>query len=111
MPNEAQESADNRVPHANGSGQSRWPFIVALVAGFVTALLTVSLEHSASPSFGDAGFVVMAALLPGLLGSIAIGGNAHAFSLWIAAGINCIFYSLLVWMISGISRRILRLFR
>ena len=58
-----------------------------------------------------AGFFITAVLFPGLFGSMAIGGNAHAFSLWIAAGINCIIYFLAVWMICGISRRVFRVFR
>ena len=111
MPSESQESTDNRVLHANKSEPSRWPLIVALAAGIVTSLLSISLEHSVSLSYGDAGFFITAVLFPGLLGSIAIGGNAHAFSLWIAAGINFILYFLVVWMICSVFRRIIRVFR
>jgi hypothetical protein len=106
MPNETEESADNRVLHADKCEPSRWPLIVAIAAGVVTALLSMSLEHSLSLSYGDAGFFITAVLFPGLLGSIAIGGNAHAFSLWIAAGINCIFHFLIVWAICSMSRRV-----
>ena len=111
MPTETRESADNRVPHANSNEPSRWPLIVALAAGIVSALLSVSLEHSAYSFTGDSGYFITAALFPGLLGSMAIAGNVHAFNLWIAAAINFIFYFLVVWMICSVSRRVLRVFR
>jgi hypothetical protein len=104
-----QKPADSRVPLAHRNEVARWPLVVALVVGIVTALLSISLEYSA---FGEGfGGFITAVLFPGLLGSMAISGNAHAFSLWIAAGINCIIYFLMVWMICGVSRRILRWFR
>lgn len=93
------------------SDSSRGPLLVGLGAGIVAALLSISLEHSVSSSFGDFGFIITTVVFPGILGSIAIADNAHAFSLWVAAGINFIFYLVLIWIICGVSRRILRRFR
>jgi hypothetical protein len=111
MPIETQESADNRVRHRSRKEPPCWPLIVALVAGIVTALLSVGLEHSSYSFTGNSGFFITAALFPGLLCSMAIAGNAHAFSLWFAAAINFTLYFLVVWMICSVSRRILRVFR
>lgn len=111
MLDEPQESADNSVPLANRNEASRWPLIVALAAGAVTALLSICLDLSAPSFIGVTGSIITAVIFPGLLGSMAISGNAHAFSLWIAAGINCTFYFLLVWMICIIARLVLRGFR
>jgi len=111
MFDDAHKPADNDPSPAKRENPLRWPLLVSLVAGIITALLTISLETSAVVYLGYAGFILTALLFPGLLGSIAIAGNVHAFSLWIAAGINCVFYFLLVRMIWGVSRRILRRFR
>ena len=90
--------------------QPRWPLLLALGVGIITALLSMSLEDSHS-LLGNAGFIITAVLFPGILGSIAITGNAHAFSYWIAAGINFIFYFVLFWVICSVSRWIVRRFR
>jgi hypothetical protein len=81
-----------------------------LAPEIITALLTISLERSVSSFFGDGGFAIVAVVFPGILGSIALAGNAHAFSLLVAAGINLIFYFISVWAICGVSRRTLRRF-
>jgi hypothetical protein len=111
MLNDTHNSADTDLSAANRNGSPRWPLILAMGVGIIAALFTISLEHSVSLSFGNAGFLITAVVFPGMLGSIAVGGNAHAFSLWLAAGINFIFYFILVWNICGISRRILRRLR
>lgn len=111
MLDDTHNPADDCVFLAKRNGPLRWPMLVALGVGMVTALLSISLAHSASLFFGNAGSIITALLFPGILGSIAFAGNAHAFSLWIAAGINFIFYFVLVWIICGVSRRILRRFR
>jgi hypothetical protein len=111
MSYEGQGIADGRAPDAKRNEPSRWPLIVALGVGIVTALLSIGLEYSVSSFYGDSGSFITAVVFPGLLGSMAIGGNAHAFSLWIAAGINFILYFLVVLLICSVSRRILRVFR
>src|SRR5580704_7510945 len=104
----AQKSDSASLSRARREKPPLWPSLASLVAGIIAVLLTISLEHSVIAYFGNAGFIITALLFPGLLGSMAIAGNVHAFSLWIAAGINCIFYFLLIWMIWGVSRRIRR---
>jgi hypothetical protein len=111
MPTETQESADNRVPHANRKDPSRWPLFVALAAGIVTALLSIGLGHLPYSFVGNSGSFITAVLFPGLLGSAAIAGNAHAFSLLVASAINFVLYFFVVWMICSVSRRVLRVFR
>ena len=70
----------------------------------------IRLERSLPSFFGDAGFAITAVVFPGILGSIALAGNAHTFSLLAAAGINLIFYFISACAICGVSRRILRRF-
>ena len=68
-----------------------------IFAGVISAALgiaTFSLEQ-----FGGAGQVFVFLLLPGLIGSMAISGNVHAFPLWVAAIINILFYFGLVWIL------------
>lgn len=77
-----QDSLNKDVSLANGNDSLRWPLVVALGVGTITALLTISLERSVSSFFGDAGFAITAVVFPGILGSIALAGNAHTFSLW-----------------------------
>jgi len=48
------------------------------------------------------------ALFPGIVGSMAVSNNAHAFHLWIAALLNFFFYFLLCWSTGSL---ILKLFR
>jgi|SRR5665213_1293214 len=97
---DAHNSAKNTVPIEDRYESSRWPLFVALGAGIITAVLSASLEHRVALFYGDVGFIVTAVFFPGLLGSIAIAGSAHAFSLWIAAGINFFFYFALIWIIA-----------
>ena len=76
---------------------SNWRKISALTVGITAALLTLSLYTVGSPSLGKAGQALAGVAFPGLLGSMAIAGNAHAFSLWVAAAFNGIFYCCLTW--------------
>lgn len=111
MPDDTRNSADHNAPIAAETiVPSRWPLLLGLGVGIIAALLSMSLQHSISRFFGDAGFVITAALFPGILASIAIAGNAHAFSLWVAGGFNFVFYFFFVWIICSVSGRILRNF-
>lgn len=76
--------------------------IFAAVLGGVMACLTLSLE-SLNP-----GVVLVSFLFPGMLGAIALSGNAHAWHLWEAALVNGIFYFGLGWIASRLSAKILR---
>lgn len=81
----------------------------ALTVGIIAALLTLSLYTVGSLSWGKAGQALAGIVFPGLLGSTAIAGNAHAFILWVAAAFNGIFYCCLTWaaliLLTAISRR------
>jgi len=36
---------------------------------------------------------------PGIILSVAVTGNAHAFSAWLVVGFNWIFYALVLWVL------------
>lgn len=90
----------------------RKSLIVAALLACVPAALTLGLEsksdlflnHFAGPT-ADTG---TALLLPGILGAIALSGNAHTFHLWIASIWNFIFYFLLCWAIAALIGRTFR---
>ncbi len=69
---------------------------VASAFGLAMGAATFSLE---SFSWVERFFVPF--LIPGLIGSMAVGGNVHAFSLWVAAIINTVFYFLVLWLLSA----------
>jgi len=72
---------------------SRRQRMVSLVVGTVGVLVTLSLQSSAVVSLGYTGLIFASTVaFPGLIGSMLIAGNVHAFSLWIAAILNGIFY-------------------
>jgi len=94
-----------RTPQNTRTGQK----VSALTVGFVTALLTLGLENSWFVSHLGAAWVVFTAVLfPGLLASMAIAGNAHAFSSWIAAAFNGILYCILIWAAWSLTSAIAR---
>jgi hypothetical protein len=101
------EPANGSEPDPRRNNLSRWPQIVGLTAGIIAALLTVGLYRSVSTILGDYGSYISAVAFPGILGSAGVSGNAHAFSLWIAAGINFIVYFFGVWTICSTFRRLL----
>jgi hypothetical protein len=68
--------------------------LIAALLACIPAALTLGLESASAGTFGKTG---TALLFPGILGAIALSGNAHAFHLWIASIWNFIFYFLLCW--------------
>jgi hypothetical protein len=70
--------------------------LLPLIVGGVQALLTLNLEKlstiSNNPFLGGVQRCLVSLLLPGMFGSMAMGGNVHAWSLWVAAGLNGIIY-------------------
>ncbi len=88
--------------------------IIALVAGCVPALFTLAIEKIVIPSSNPVLFAIQQVgimlLFPGMFGSMAVSGNAHAFHLWVAAIWNFVFYFLvclaLVALIGRIWRRL-----
>ena len=75
----------------------RYETLLALLLAGLMASLTFSIESFAAPAqipfLGDFLPLLVALLFPGILGSMAIGGNAHAWSLWLAAFLNGLLFS------------------
>ena len=86
---------------------------IALAVGIIAAALTLSLYTplmGSEPLMGSAGRVLSTVLFPGILGSVAVAGNAHAFSLGMGAAINFVFYFGIAWVIckalAGIGKKL-----
>jgi len=83
-----------------------------LILGGVLAILTLNLEGlsatSNNPFWGDVQRCLVSLLLPGMLGSMAMGGNVHAWSLWVAAGLNGVIYFGLIWVAGRLASRLVR---
>jgi len=82
--------------------------LIALAVGIIAAALTLSLYTT--PLMGSAGRVLSTVLFPGILGSAAVAGNAHAFSLGMGAAINFVLYFGITWVIckafAGIGKKL-----
>jgi len=83
---------------------------IVAVVGVVAVLLTLSLEYSRTAySMGYSGLTVVSMIaFPGLMGSMVIAGNVHAFSLWVAAFLNGLFYCGLSWAACALLNSIVR---
>ena len=91
------ELSDTEAPFEVPQRASSWQKVSALTVGIIAALLTLSLYTVGSPSLGKAGQALAGVVFPGMLGSMAIAENAHAFSLWVAAAFNGSLYCGLTW--------------
>jgi hypothetical protein len=108
MRNHTRPSTDD-ISFAIRREPARWPRLAAMGVGIIAALLSVSISHSWFSNLGDAAAILIVVLFPGILGSVVIAQNAHAFSRWVAAGINGIIYFLIALIVfRAVSRRILR---
>ena len=74
--------------------------VSSLVLATVIGGLTLSIEGLVP----DAGWVI-AFCIPGIIGSMIVSNNVHAFHLWVAAIFNFIFYFLLTWGVIGLGSR------
>ena len=45
----------------------------------------------------------VALLLPGIIGAGAASGNAHAWPIWLAAGLNAVLYFFVGWLACGLA--------
>jgi hypothetical protein len=83
--------------------------ILALILGGSFAAASLAIEQfssiSANPIIGFVQEAVMCLILPGLIGSMAVSGNVHAFHLWVVAVINGLFYFGLVKFIYWLTTR------
>jgi hypothetical protein len=85
-------------------------WLLPVVLGGVQALLTLNLERlsaiSQSPFWGGVQRCEVSLLFPGILGAMAMGGNVHAWSLWVAALFNGAIYFGLIWALTRLVRRL-----
>ena len=86
------------------------PVFVGCAFGSLTLALQSSSFLSAYPTISMGMRSIVVLLMPGLIGSMAFAGNVHAFSLWIAAIINAIFYFLLSAIALRLSEKLIRRF-
>ena len=77
--------------------------IAAMSVGISLGIATLQIE-----SLTRSGGSLILLLFPGLLGSMILAGNVHAFPLWFACIINCIFYFGLVWTIGYLGAKVRR---
>ncbi len=95
------------------TGSTSHGTILALVVGGSFAAASLAIEQlssiSANPIVGFVQNLVMCLIVPGLVGSMAVSGNVHAFHLWIVAAINGLLYfvlaKLIVSLASSLKRR------
>jgi hypothetical protein len=77
--------------------------MIAIAFGGFFGALTMALEQlswfSGNPVVEAAMPALIGLIFPGILGSMAVSGNAHAFHLWVAAGINGLLYFGLAWVV------------
>jgi hypothetical protein len=79
--------------------------LVGIVIGSLFAIATLVLTNTgAVPAMQ---FLIYF-LVPGLVLSMAVSGNVHAFHLWVAALGNLAFWLLLCWLVGSIIGRIRR---
>jgi phosphotransferase system glucose/maltose/N-acetylglucosamine-specific IIC component len=86
------------------TGHLRANFFIAAILGGLTGACTALLGHT------DISFLV-SVLIPGLIGSMAIAQNVHAFSLTLAACFNFLFYFLLSLAVGSLVGRLRRSYR
>lgn len=96
-----------------GSSFKRNMLFALLVSGAFGSLTLAAEKLSAiseNPIIGAPQRILFALLYPGIFGSMVFSGNAHAWSLWIAAGINGLIYFGLAWLafrsVAGLFRRV-----
>ena len=77
--------------------------IIAFVVACLAAGLTLSVERIES---GEGWLIIL--LVPGMLGSMIVSNNVHAFALWLASVFNFFFYFILIWGVIGLGSRLFR---
>ena len=86
--------------------------IIAAALGIVPAVLTLMMEHISDPSSNPIAFaiqgVVVVLLFPGMLASMAVSGNVHAYHLWVASIANFVIYFLVCWAVVALIGKVYR---
>ena len=75
------------------------PLFLGLAAGTIFAVLTLNLERAVRYK------AIEILLIPGVVVSMAA-GSVHSFPLWLAALGNFCFWTLLVWSVGSLVRKI-----
>ena len=75
--------------------------IVALALGGLFATLTLFISKlgiiSGKPIVGAVQEGLLILITPGMYGAMAVSENVHAWSLWVASGINALIYFVVGW--------------
>jgi|GEM_PF-4566780 len=83
--------------------------LIALIVGILIGISVLSLKHLEGG--GGVGAFLILCMFPGMIVAMILSGNVHAFSLWVAAIANIVFYFALVrtvWFVVDIVKRKLR---
>jgi hypothetical protein len=103
------------MPVASGGAniqRSARSLLLPVIFGAVQVVLTLDLAKMSVTS--DNSFLagiqrcLVFLLFPGIFGAMAIGGNVHAWSLWVAAGLNGLIYFALIWIAIRFASRLVR---
>lgn len=101
-------SKGSSLPSGRASQKQLQLFIAvfwgALLGGLTFSVGTIS-TISANPIIGAVQILLMTLIVPGLIGSMAFVGNAHAFSLLPGAVINGLLHFVACWLLIGIRAR------
>lgn len=83
---------------------------IAAIVGFAFALCTFSIPElagiSSVPFIGALQHLMFVLLVPGLICALTVGGNVHAFHLWVAAIGNFILYFCATLAVGAMWRRL-----
>jgi hypothetical protein len=97
---------------SDGGATFDYRLYLAVAAGALSGGLTLAVEElaviSENPILGAAQHVLFYLLFPGMLGSMAVSGNVHAFQLWVAAAINGLIYFGVAWLMGRLVARLIR---
>jgi hypothetical protein len=89
-----------------------WRIYIAALLGALLGGLTLLADKpafiSANPVIGAIQNAAMFLTIPGLIGSVAVSSNVHAFSLIAAAIINTVIYFCLVLLSFGMLKKVRR---
>ena len=78
-----------------------------IVCSLILAALVGGLTLSIEGLVPDAGWLI-AFCIPGMIGSMIVSNNVHAFHLWIAAVFNFFVYFILTWFVIGVGLRLIK---
>jgi hypothetical protein len=99
------------MPVREESGSAGRAMLGGAVVGCLLGGLTFALPSLSSisdnPLLGAVQRCVVALLLPGIIGAGTTSGNAHAWPMWLAAGLNTVLYFVVGWLVCKLAMRTL----